>query len=139
MGPALEALRHGFVSPAVHWLALLLLCGAYLQGAVHKLRHFEGAIAEMRHFGLAPAAPWAVATIGLEIGASALVLTGWHRWLGALLLGGFTVVASFLADRFWVATAAQRLPMANAFFEHWGLAGGFMLVAWLDLGGHLGV
>jgi hypothetical protein len=25
--------------------------------------------------------------------------------------------------------------VANSFFEHWGLAGGFLLVAWHDLGG----
>ncbi|MEF7616976.1 DoxX family protein [Aquincola sp. MAHUQ-54] len=135
----IDGARHAFVSPGVHWLALLLLCSAYLQGAFDKLRDFGGAVAEMRRFGLAPAAPWAVAVIGLELAASGLILSGWHRWLGALMLAAFTVAANFMAGRFWTAPKAQRGPMTNTFFEHWGLAGGFMLVAWHDLGGHLGV
>lgn len=130
-----EALRALFTAPAVQWLALLALCSAYLQGAADKLRDFPGAVAEMRHFGLAPAAPLAAATIALEVAAPLMVLAGWHRWLGALLLAGFTVAANLLADRFWALPRAERRPVANAFFEHWGLAGAFVLVAWIDLGG----
>jgi uncharacterized membrane protein YphA (DoxX/SURF4 family) len=130
----MDGLRSIFVAPWVHSVALLLLCSAYLQGAFDKLRDFPGAVAEMRHFGLAPAAPLAVATIVLELAASAMVVTGRYRWLGALALAGFTVLASLLADRFWALPAAQRRPVANSFFEHWGLAGAFLLVAWHDLG-----
>ena len=59
------------------------------------------------------------------------------RWAcGALALAIFTVAAAFLADRFWAAPQAERQRSANAFFEHWGLVGGMLLVAWHDLGGH---
>ena len=129
-----DVLRSAFVAPWVHGLALLLLCSASLQGAFAKARDFPGAGAEMRQFGLVPAAPLAAATIGLELVASLMVVTGHYRWLGALALAGFTVLASLLADRFWALPAAQRRPAANAFFEHWGLAGAFLLVAWHDLG-----
>lgn len=131
----LEALHSAATAPWVQSLALLCLCAAYLQGSLAKARDFAGAVAEMRHFGLAPAAPLAAATIALQIGASALVVSGWYRWAGALALAGFTVLAAFLADRFWQAAPAERRATANAFFEHWGLAGGFVLVAWHDLGG----
>ncbi|MDB5848631.1 MAG: DoxX family protein [Rhodoferax sp.] len=124
-----------FIAPWVHWLALLFLCAAYLQGAFDKARDFPGAVAEMRHFGLSPAAPLAAATIAMEFTASAMILTGYYRWLGALALAGFSVMANFLADRFWEAPRSQRVMVANSFFEHWGLAGGFLLVAWYDLGG----
>ena len=117
----------------VHWLALLLLCAAYLQGGLVKLFDFSGAIAEMQHFGLAPAAVFAAAVILLELGASALVLSGVLRWAGALALAAFTLGATFIALRFWELPAGQRTMPANAFFEHLGLAGGFLLVAWLDL------
>ena len=129
-----DVLRSAFVAPWVHGLALLLLCSAYLQGAFDKVRDFPAAVAEMRQFGLAPAAPLAAATIALEAIASAMVVSGWGRWLGALALAGFTLLASLLADRFWALPASQRRPVANAFFEHWGLAGAFLLVAWHDLG-----
>ena len=125
-----------FLSPWIHGLALLLLCSAYLQGAFDKIRDFGGAVDEMRHFGLSPAVPMAVVTIAFELLASALVISGWYRWLGALALAAFTVAATFLADRYWLRPKGKRVMVANAFFEHWGLVGAFLLVAWHDLGGH---
>jgi uncharacterized membrane protein YphA (DoxX/SURF4 family) len=119
--------------PALRWIALLLLCAAYLQGGFNKAVDFDAAIAEMNHFGLAPAAPLAVAVIVLELGASALILTGFFRWLGALALGGFTLFATFVALRFWEMPQPERFMAANSFFEHLGLVGGFLLVAWHDL------
>ncbi len=133
-----DALRTAATAPWVQSLALLCLCAAYLQGGFDKARDFRGAVAEMRHFGLAPAAPIAVATIALQLGASALIVSGWYRWAGALALAGFTVIAAFLADRFWTEAQPERQRSANAFFEHWGLVGGMLLVAWHDLGGHRG-
>ncbi|GAA0684505.1 DoxX family protein [Dyella marensis] len=117
---------------AAHWIALLLLCAAYLQGGIDKALDFPGAIAEMAHFGLAPPAVFAVLVIALELGASLAILSGVLRWAGALALAVFTLGATFLAVRFWELPLAQRLPAANTFFEHLGLAGGFLLVAWHD-------
>ncbi len=117
----------------LRWLALLALCAAYLQGGLVKAMDFASAIGEMQHFGLAPAAPLAAAVIVLELGASLMILCGWYRWLGALALAAFTLMATFLANRFWAAPPAEQFMLANAFFEHIGLVGGFVLVAWEDL------
>lgn len=87
----------------------------------------------MNHFGLAPAAPFPVAVIVLELGASAMILTGFYRWLGALGLAGFTLMATFVANRFWEMAGPERFMSANSFFEHLGLVGGFLLIAWYDL------
>jgi uncharacterized membrane protein YphA (DoxX/SURF4 family) len=121
------------ISPAVRWIALLLLCAAYLQGGLNKALDFNAAIAEMNHFGLSPAGPLAAAVIVLELGAAVLILTGFHRWLGALALAGFTLMATFVALRFWEMPQPERFMAANSFFEHLGLVGGFVLVAWHDL------
>jgi uncharacterized membrane protein YphA (DoxX/SURF4 family) len=118
---------------ALHWLALLLLCAAYLQGGLNKLLDFGSAVGEMQHFGLQPAAPLALLVIGGELGAAAMVLSGRLRWLGAAWLALFTVAASFIANRYWEMTGMQRFMAANSFYEHLGLAGGFLLVAWHDL------
>ena len=120
-------------APLVRWLALLALCAAYLQGGLVKAFDFPGAIAEMNHFGLSPAAPLAAVTIALELGASLLILTGIYRWFGALSLTGFTLVATFLANRFWEIAPPERFMAMNGFFEHIGLCGGFLLIAWYDL------
>jgi uncharacterized membrane protein YphA (DoxX/SURF4 family) len=119
--------------PAVHFIALLGLCAAYLQGGLTKLLDFNGAVAEAQHFGLKPAALMAVAAIFTELGASALVLSGWYRWFGALSLAGFTLIATFVANRFWELPMPERFMVENSFFEHLGLIGGFLLVAWHDL------
>lgn len=117
----------------VRALALLALTGAYLQGGIVKAFDFQGAMAEMAHFGLTPAGPMALSVIGLELGASALILSGWGRWAGALMLAAFTLGAAVLANRFWAMAGPERMMTANAFFEHLGLAGAFVLVAWHDL------
>jgi uncharacterized membrane protein YphA (DoxX/SURF4 family) len=62
-----------------------------------------------------------------------LILSGLYRWVGALALGGFTLFATFLANRFWDVPPDERLTIENSFFEHLGLVGGFILVAWHDL------
>jgi uncharacterized membrane protein YphA (DoxX/SURF4 family) len=129
----ISTLRRFFSSSAMRWLGLLGLCAAYLQGGLDKALDFNAALVEMQHFGLTPPAPFAIAVIMIEIGASVLILTGVYRWAGALALGGFTLSATFLANRFWEAPAADRLMIENSFFEHLGLVGGFLLVCWSDL------
>ena len=127
---------HWQPSPVLRWIALLLLCAAYLQGGFNKAMDFGSAIAEMNHFGVSPAAPTAAAVIVLELGASVLILTGFYRWLGAVALAAFTLFATFVALRFWQMPVGQeRFMAANSFFEHLGLVGGFLLVAWHDLQG----
>jgi XapX domain-containing protein len=119
--------------PAVRVIALLGLCAAYIQGGLTKLLDFSGAVAETQHFGLPFAAIVAGATIVTELAGSALVVTGVQRWLGALWLAVFTLGATFVANRFWEIPAPERFMAENAFFEHLGLVGAFLLVAWCDL------
>ena len=131
---AIETLAARFATPLTYWIALLGLCAAYLQGGIVKATDFSGAIAEMEHFGLAPAAPFAIAVIALELGASVMILFGFYRWLASLALGGFTLMATLIALRFWELPAGhERFMAANAFFEHLGLVGGFLLVSWHDV------
>lgn len=118
---------------AVEWCCLLLLCSAYLQGGLDKAFDFQSAIAEMQRFGIAPAGPMALLTLAGEIGGSLLVLSGVLRWAGALYLGVFTLAATFVAGRFWELSGPARTMAENGFFEHLGLTGAFLLVAWIDL------
>ncbi|MGQ8630176.1 DoxX family protein [Agrobacterium sp. DKPNP3] len=135
---SLSRLRSGVLQsasePAVKTLALLALCAAYIQGPLSKIADFPGAIAEMQHFGLTPPSALAVLVIGFELTASAMVVAGVFRWLAALALAGFTLIATLIALRFWeMVPGMDRMMATNAFFEHLGLAGAFMLVAISDL------
>jgi uncharacterized membrane protein YphA (DoxX/SURF4 family) len=126
-------LKNRLSSPWIRWICLLLLCSAYLQGGINKLIDFGAAVGEMQHFGLSPAGPMAALVIAGELAASAMILTGFYRWLGAGFLGAFTLMATFVANRFWEMAGMERFMAANSFFEHLGLTGAFLLVAWLDL------
>lgn len=123
----------GFSARTVRWVALLFVCAAYLQGGLTKALAFSGAVAEMAHFGLQPAVPMAIATIVVELGAAVLILSGYRRWFGALALAAFTAGATLVANRFWELPMAQQTMAANTFFEHIGLVGAFLLIAWHDL------
>jgi uncharacterized membrane protein YphA (DoxX/SURF4 family) len=118
--------------PTAH-VARLALVSAYLLGAVVKAGDFPGAVAEQAHFGMSPPALWAVLTIAVEIVGPLLILTRRWLWLGAGMLGVFTLLAALKANAFWaMAPGHDRFMATNAFFEHIGLIGGFALVALLD-------
>jgi uncharacterized membrane protein YphA (DoxX/SURF4 family) len=124
-----------FVDTILDWrptwfLARLLLVGAYLLGGLVKLADWQGAVAEQAHFGMHPPALWAALTIAIELVGPVLILTGRWVWLGAGMLGVFTLLAAFTANAFWaMPPGPERFGATNAFFEHLGLIGGFVLAA----------
>ncbi len=116
--------------PPTWFLARLLLVGAYLLGGVVKLSDWPAAVAEQAHFGMNPPTLWAALTIAIELIGPLLILSGRLVWLGAGMLGVFTLLAAFTANAFWAMPAGpERFAATNAFFEHIGLIGGFVLAA----------
>ncbi|PZU10203.1 DoxX family protein [Sphingomonas sp.] len=124
-----------FVDAILEWrptwfAARLLLCGAYLLGGIVKASDWGAAVAEQAHFGMNPPALWAGLTIAVELIGPLLILSGRLVWLGAGMLGVFTLFAAMTANAFWAMPAGEARFMAtNAFFEHLGLIGGFVLAA----------
>ncbi len=126
--------RPGLAGRRILFIGLLALCSAYIQGPLTKIFDFPGALAEMNHFSLHPAPLFAVGVIVFELSMSALILAGIYRWAAASALAAFTLAATFIALRFWVLPPGMERSMAmNGFFEHIGLVGAFVLVAWYDL------
>ncbi|WCM28619.1 DoxX family protein [Sphingomonas sp. QA11] len=116
--------------PPTWFLARLMLVGAYLLGGFVKLTDWSGAVAEQAHFGMNPPAFWAGLTIAIELVGPLLILSSRLVWLGAGMLGAFTLLAACTANAFWtMPSGPERFAATNAFFEHLGLIGGFMLVA----------
>lgn len=122
--------------PATAFIARLALTGPYLLGGIMKLADWQGAVAEQAHFGMQPAALFAAATIAVELIGPALILLDRLAWLGAGMLGLFTLLAAMVANAFWTmpvsGQAQDRFMAINAFFEHLGLIGGFILIAILS-------
>jgi uncharacterized membrane protein YphA (DoxX/SURF4 family) len=119
--------------PVTWFAARLLLVSAYLVGGVTKLFDWPGAVAEQVHFGMPAPALLAALTIAVELVGPALILARRLVWLGAGMLGVFTLFAALVANAFWAMPAGhERFMATNAFFEHLGLVGGFMLLAIVD-------
>jgi uncharacterized membrane protein YphA (DoxX/SURF4 family) len=113
------------------WFVRAALCLAFVYSGIAKLTDWPGALAEQAHFGLEPAAFFAAATVLVQLGGSALVLfaRGRAAALGAVALAVFTLAATLVAHAFWRETGIDRFRDLNAFLEHIGLIGGFVLVA----------
>ena len=116
------------------WAAKVLLAIAFVYSGVSKLLNFDAAIGEANHFGLSPAPVFAAATLATQLVGAALMLLGRGLWsaLGALALAAFTVVATVIGHPFWTMSGMEQFHNRNAFLEHLGLVGGFLLVAALS-------
>lgn len=109
--------------------AALLTLPFYLSG-LSKLGDLQGALAEAHHFGLEPAPLMVAATIAVQLIGSALLILGRWAWLGAGVLGVFTLAATLVAHPFWAfADPVERFQQMNIFVEHIGLIGGLALAA----------
>lgn len=124
-----QLVEHLLEWPGTWFVARLALCSAYLLGGVVKLSDFPAAIAEQAHFGMPLPAVFAAVTIAVELVGPVLILTDRLAWFGAGMLGVFTLLAALVANAFWTLHGPERFAATNAFFEHLGLVGGFVLVA----------
>jgi transmembrane protein len=109
--------------------ARILLTLMFWSSGLAKLFDFNAALAEMAHYGLSPTAPIALAVIVVQLGGSALVISGRFVWLGAGALGVFTVLTIPIAHAFWGMTGeAAFLEMMFA-IEHLSVIGGLAITA----------
>jgi uncharacterized membrane protein YphA (DoxX/SURF4 family) len=109
--------------------ARIVLTAPYVYGGFVKLFDFNAAVAEQEHFGLHPGWVWAAMAIVVELGGSALVISGRLVWLGAGAIGALTATATFVANDFWHVQGPGYAMAVNTFLEHLGLIAGFVLVA----------
>ncbi|WP_430389985.1 DoxX family protein [Dyella sp. 20L07] len=128
----LRAIAELATHPSIRFVALFCLCSVYVVTGIEKLIDIPKAINEVKSFGVPMPAAATITTIVVELGGSALVISGWRRWLGALLLALFTFIVNFVANRFWHDAALHRDLVEDAFLEHVGLVAAFLLVAWYD-------
>jgi transmembrane protein len=98
-----------------------------------KLIDFRGTVKEMEHFGLAPPAPIAAGVIVILLGGSGLIIEGHHVWLGALILGVFTLLTIPIAHDFWNETGEAAMVKKHFVVEHLSIVGALALVALLNM------
>jgi uncharacterized membrane protein YphA (DoxX/SURF4 family) len=118
--------------PTVTGLVLrFLLCSAYVWSGVTKLIAFN---ATAKHFSsrFQLAAPHAAValTICVQLGGSAMFITGWGAAAAAIALALFTMAATVIVYPFWTMAGVERARNTETFLEHVGLAAAFLLLAW---------
>lgn len=116
-------------APPFALVARIVLTLMFWLSGIAKLVDFPGAVAEMRHYGLEPAAAIAVAVIAVQLLGAALVISGRHVWLGAGMLGVFTLMTIPIAHAFWTMDGEQAFFEMLVAVEHVSVIGGLMVVA----------
>lgn len=115
-----------FTHDAALLLARLGLAAIYIQSGFGKIFDIPGLSATLAGLGLPLPPLAAVLTILVELGGGLALLLGFRTRLAALLLLGFTLLASLLFHDFWTFGPAERQMQAIQFMKNMGLAGGFL-------------
>ncbi|MDB5964607.1 MAG: DoxX family protein [Polaromonas sp.] len=114
----------------LYHVGAVILTFMYWGSGLSKALDFQGALGEMAHFGLNPPAAFAIATIIVQLGGSALLIIGGRwAWLGAGALAVFTLATIPVAHRFWEMTGDMAFMEKMVVFEHITVVGGLMLAA----------
>lgn len=107
-------------------LARLALGAIFIQSGFGKLTDLAGFTAGLEAMGVPLASVLAVAGALVEfLGGFAIVLGAWTR-LAAVLVAGFTVVATLLAHRFWDVPADQQAMQSIQFMKNLAIVGGLL-------------
>jgi transmembrane protein len=83
----------------------------------------------MTHFHLSPPVPYAVATILVQLLGNVMLIIRPYRWLGAIVLSGFTILTIPAAHNFWNQVGIDRETSLEFAIEHMAVIGGLLAVA----------
>jgi putative oxidoreductase len=93
--------------------ARLLIAALFLVAGVRKILFFSLQVAYFTRLGFPLPEVFSVLAILVEVGGAALLITGWRTREAAWLLIAFTLVATFMAHRFWEFDPALRANQMN--------------------------
>ena len=107
----------------------LLLALLFLPAGISKIGGFAGTVGYIASKGLPMASAAAVATIVIEVVASLALIAGFGTRWAALVLAGFTVVATFIFHNFWAMPADQAMMQQLMFYKNIAVVGGLLVLA----------
>jgi len=123
-----------FNHPVFPLVARLLMVALFLPAGLNKISGFEGTVGYIASVGLPLATAGAVLAIVIEIVGPLLLLVGLQTRWAALVLAGFTVLATVLFHNFWAMPAEQQFVQQLMFFKNLGVVGGLLALAGLGAG-----
>lgn len=107
-------------------LGRVLIALLFVPAGIQKITGFAGSVGYAASAGM-PMPQVAVAMgLVIEIGAGLAILLGWHTRWAALILGFFTLVASFFFHNFWAVPAEAAMMQQLLFWKNVALVGGLL-------------
>lgn len=110
----------------------LLLTFMYWYAGIGFVLDYSGAVGLMSSMGLEPAAMIAILTFTVQLVGSALIIADRMVWLGAGMLGVFTLLTIPLAHDFWNMTGPEAMQAKLESQEHLTVIGGLIAVSILS-------
>ena len=107
----------------------LLLALLFLPAGLSKITGFAGTVGYIASKGLPMPTVAAVVAIIIEVVAPLALLAGFGTRWAALVLAGFTVVATFIFHNFWAVPAEQAMMQQLMFFKNIAVVGGLLILA----------
>ena len=115
--------------PAVTLIGRLLMAALFIIFGIRKVLAFGFYAGYFTKLGFPAPEVMVVLAIIVEVGGGALLAVGWKtRWM-AWALAVFTVIATFMAHRYWEFDAAQYANQMTHFWKNVTIIGGLMMVA----------
>jgi len=110
-------------------IARICLSAVYLFSGIDKMIHRADSIAELNALKLPQPELLRPLVIAVQLIGGLMVLLGVHAELGALLLLGFTVLATLIAHRPFDHEGPARRMQFTIALEHLAIFGGLLLLA----------
>jgi transmembrane protein len=118
-------------SEVVLVFARVIVSSFFLVAGLFGVFNFNTVVQEMRDASLARPQLFALATIITQLSGSALLITNVAglAWLGAGILGAFTLLCIPFGHAFWRYPEPKRTAELHIALEHVALTGGLLLAA----------
>ena|SRR5215213_4934122 len=115
--------------PAVPLIGRLMMASIFVIFGIRKVLAFAATAGYFTKLGFPMPEVMVVLAILIEVGGGLLLAIGWRtRWV-AWLLALFTLIAMFMAHRYWEFDAAQYANQMTHFWKDVCIIGGLMMVA----------
>jgi transmembrane protein len=129
LGLASSALDTMLSSRALFASGRILITFMYWYAGLGFLLNFSGAVQEMRSLGIEHSTVVTALTIAIQLAGSWLIIDGRLAWLGAGMLGVFTLATIPVDHPFWTMTGAAATQARLESEEHLTVVGGLILLS----------
>lgn len=107
----------------------LLFAALFLPAGIGKLTGFAGTVGYISSVGLPLPTIGSALALTVEIVGSIALVLGFRTRIAALVLGVFTLVATFFFHNFWGVPADQAFMQQLLFYKNIAVVGGLLVLA----------